>query len=364
MPHVSRSLAQLIVDTVKDVCGYDINFINASGIIYASTDSSRIGTYHEIGNRAAQTQKTIEVTKDQKFEGTNEGVNLPVFHRGELIAVIGISGNPDETRKYAALAEKITRLLIREQDINALNRTREELRSFVVQSLTEDRFTNIDYLRECMDKLRVSEKPKRVVCFEINSKYHIANLSMFEAEIYKLFASLRLTLYAYRYPRLYIAVIDEDVYQSSHFRLAAFAARSEPLVRIGVGTVRPLFNLSESYRAARSAVCAENPRQADADTPPNLVCFDNLTIELVLSEMSEDAAKRYREKILKNLTAEDIRLLNTYFKAEKSLAKTSQALYVHKNTVQNHLTKIAEKTGLDPRVFTDSAALYLACRLK
>lgn len=34
---IGKQLATQIVDTVHDVCGHDINFINKNGIIYAST---------------------------------------------------------------------------------------------------------------------------------------------------------------------------------------------------------------------------------------------------------------------------------------------------------------------------------------
>ena len=51
--HISHTLAQQIVNTIKDVCSYDINFINSSGTIIASTNSARIGAFHEIGRKAA-----------------------------------------------------------------------------------------------------------------------------------------------------------------------------------------------------------------------------------------------------------------------------------------------------------------------
>lgn len=35
---VKRSLAEQIVNTIKDVCNHDINFIDCSGIILASTN--------------------------------------------------------------------------------------------------------------------------------------------------------------------------------------------------------------------------------------------------------------------------------------------------------------------------------------
>ena len=116
---IGKQLATQIVDTVHDVCGHDINFINKNGIIYASTNTSRIGSFHEIGKKAADTKTVIEVQDNDHYEGTSSGVNIPVTHNGYLIAVIGISGSPDEVRKFAYLAEKITRLLIREQELNA-----------------------------------------------------------------------------------------------------------------------------------------------------------------------------------------------------------------------------------------------------
>jgi carbohydrate diacid regulator len=44
---ISHSLAQTIVDAAKEVVGKDINFIQLDGKIIASTDPSRIGSFHE-----------------------------------------------------------------------------------------------------------------------------------------------------------------------------------------------------------------------------------------------------------------------------------------------------------------------------
>ena len=89
--HISHTLAQQIVNTIKDVCSYDINFINPSGTIIASTNSARIGTYHEIGRKAAVTGTTIEVAESDNFTGTRQGINMPLYHEDCLLAVIGIT---------------------------------------------------------------------------------------------------------------------------------------------------------------------------------------------------------------------------------------------------------------------------------
>ena len=42
--NIDNHTAQQIVDTVKDVCGSNINFIAPDGVIVASTDPARVGT--------------------------------------------------------------------------------------------------------------------------------------------------------------------------------------------------------------------------------------------------------------------------------------------------------------------------------
>lgn len=58
---LDKSLAFQVVNTIKDTCGQDINFIDKQGMIFASTNADRIGTFHAIGHKAAQTEQTIEV---------------------------------------------------------------------------------------------------------------------------------------------------------------------------------------------------------------------------------------------------------------------------------------------------------------
>ena len=79
MELISRAMAQQIVDTVKDVCSQNINFIDEKGIIVASTDRDRVGTYHEVGYRVVLEGNTIEVTDDNSFRGTRKGINIPIM---------------------------------------------------------------------------------------------------------------------------------------------------------------------------------------------------------------------------------------------------------------------------------------------
>ena len=72
-PYITRALAQQIVDSVRDLCGQNVNFIDCSGTIFASTDESRIGTFHEIGREATASGSVIEVRENDQFTGTQQG---------------------------------------------------------------------------------------------------------------------------------------------------------------------------------------------------------------------------------------------------------------------------------------------------
>ena len=132
---IRKDVAQQIVETVKDVSGHDINFIDPNGIIFASTDPNRVGSFHEIGRQVVKTGQTIEVETDGSFFGTQKGVNLPFLYQGELIAAIGISGAPNEVRRFAYLAQRITMLILREQELDEQSNGEKAQLNYVIRSL-------------------------------------------------------------------------------------------------------------------------------------------------------------------------------------------------------------------------------------
>ena len=162
--HISHTLAQQIVNTIKDVCSYDINFINPSGTIIASTNSARIGTFHEIGRKAAATGTTIEVAESDNFTGTRQGINMPLYHEDNLLAVIGITGSPEKVRKYAFLAQRITSLLIREQELSQYSQHQADKKHFVISSLLHRDTPNPEYLLKCLREFQIDpETHKRLI---------------------------------------------------------------------------------------------------------------------------------------------------------------------------------------------------------
>lgn len=356
---MDKLLAQQIADTVKDVCGHNINFINRAGIIFAGTDEKRIGNFHEIGYKAAQTETVIEVSEEEGYEGTQKGVNLPVYNNGIFVAVIGISGDPGEVRKYAHLAEKITHLLIRERELSAFSRTVSEKKHYVIQTLLSGENLEVDYLSECLRELGIDrEGEKRVLIIRMNSDRGFPHSASIERKIQEMLEMAGISLFTYYYPNKYLAIADARDFQKKLGIFQKFAKDHEKDVKIAAGKVCSVFQLADSYQSGLTALKSLSEKSG------GLAVFDDLILEIVISSLDAGSKEAYLNKTVAKLNEDDMSLMAVYFDEEMSLKNTCQRLYLHKNTVQNRLDKIYDKCGLNPRKFRDAVVLYLAVKLK
>ena len=375
--NIGKQLATQIVDTVHDVCGHDINFINKNGIIYASTNTSRIGSFHEIGKKAADTGHVIEVQENEHYKGTSAGVNIPVTHNGFLIAVIGISGIPDVVRKFAYLAEKITKLLIREQEIGNASRTLSEKRTYLVSYLLSHdlyaassernntsfspsaisaQIDDTNYIHDLLLEFQINVSiPKRILLIRMLSDHATITISSIEEKILRMFSDNSIKLYMFQYPQDYVAIIDESF---SSEQLIAFCQEHRDSVSLGIGRPSDLFHLVPSYDTARIAL------KSLKGSNLNYAFFDDLTLEILLGSLPETATSEFLHKTISDLEETDLTLLHSYFDHDQSLSKTSDAIFLHKNTLQYRLDRIHKICGLNPRNFKDGVMLYLALLLK
>ena len=356
-PYITRALAQQIVNTVKDLCGQNVNFIDCSGTIFASTDEARIGTFHEIGQQAAQSGSVIEVRENNRFTGTQEGVNLPVYHNHKMIAVIGISGNPDEVRKYAKLAERITRLLIREKELDAFNRSEAEKKSYVIRALIEQEDIHPEYLRENLSKWNISEKKNwQLLRLKLNETESLSFSPSLDSSIQKLLLKLDCQLFTFVYPDEYLAVMDSEVFHRQRTLLTDFAQKYTDGLCIAVGNPVLIHNLSDSAFSAEIAL-------KSLPSGKNYAEAAGLDLELILASVNSRNKKVFLEKTLSKLSQEDLELLRIYFSCDMSLKKTCEETFLHKNTIQYRLNQIHRKCGYNPREFQDAVRLYLALKM-
>ncbi|MCH3951297.1 MAG: helix-turn-helix domain-containing protein [Acidaminococcus sp.] len=105
LPEFAKLAQEFVEATSPLVSGRTINIMNLDGIIIASTEKERIGTYHHGARMAALTGVPVLITKENKaqYPGAKEGYNLPICENGKIIGVIGMYGAERETADAANL---------------------------------------------------------------------------------------------------------------------------------------------------------------------------------------------------------------------------------------------------------------------
>jgi len=128
------------------------------------------------------------------------------------------------------------------------------------------------------------------------------------------------------------------------------------VIKIGIGSAE---TLRRQYLSARSARIALDSLKGEE----NIACFDELDLEILLTDVAPHVRESYLTKILGRLSKEDIEVLEAYYDSGMALKKTAENLYIHQNTLQYRLKRIRDISGYDPRVFKEAVILYLGLKL-
>jgi len=120
---LDSNLAQQIVARTMKIIAHNINVMNHHGIILGSGDRYRIGATHEGALLAISQNRTVEITSAtaSDLHGVKAGINLPLHYKGEVIGVIGITGEPEYLRSYGELLKMTAELIV--EQANSLELT-------------------------------------------------------------------------------------------------------------------------------------------------------------------------------------------------------------------------------------------------
>ena len=102
-----------MLEEIKETIGRDVNIMDRTGTILASTDPKRIGQLHTIAKEILEQQlPVLEVAAGEEGPGAQQGVNLPIYVDGNCEGVIGITGPPDAVRDFGAIVKKMTEIML------------------------------------------------------------------------------------------------------------------------------------------------------------------------------------------------------------------------------------------------------------
>lgn len=89
---LSKHNAEQIVHQINDVLPQRINLMDTHGIIIASTDAKRIGSFHGGADKILRENiPELRIHSDDEYEGARRGTNFLLRVQGEPIGVLGIT---------------------------------------------------------------------------------------------------------------------------------------------------------------------------------------------------------------------------------------------------------------------------------
>ncbi|NEU31607.1 hypothetical protein GN156_12615 [bacterium LRH843] len=360
-------VASKIVSEVSKVIDEEVIVINRDGHIIAASVTSRIGSFHQGGKEVIQTKQKLMITKKEteRFIGVQIGLNLPIRFQNKVIGVIGITGSKPATTRHGELIQRMTELIIEEAyAAEKLDSKLRGLETFVYEWLHSEKMP-LD-LFERGEILGIDMKEPRYCVIVQLEKVHREMIEPdIEVDVFEMirtvFPNEKKDLLV-RWGRGRFALLVSAQLRNQHMLYETLFTLSEKiekkhLVIFKAGSSRVYEDSSRLHRAYEEAKKTLYVRKNE-----RIVFYNDLSLELALSEMKLETKKKMIDKVLGNLMAERelLETLQAYFDFHLSIKETAAFLHVHINTLHYRLKRIQELSGCDLKVTKELVTLYIA----
>lgn len=360
---ISKTLAQNIVSQLKNIIDQEINYMDDESIIIASTDTERIGTFHEGAKFVLQSRETLVIEHDDDYFGAKKGINMPVNVDHETIGVIGITGEKSKVQKNGEIIQKMTEILVKEDYLKELSLKRRERSRFIIEELIHAQSTDV-YEK---NQFRITDFDYSQPHIAIVGKFSSPIKSMDHENIYKIidkyFSSTSSSIYLVYEETLYIfsSIIDyseltnllKQINSEVHNRNSLF-------ISFGIGTKSTSkLSAKESFNQAQLAM-----NWSVSYSNNRVEVYEQMDLGILLSSVSKNATSFFSQTILEKIPKKEYEelkeVLFVYGKNNRSIIRCAEDLFIHKNTFQYKLNKILQYTGYDPRDANNYVILFLA----
>jgi carbohydrate diacid regulator len=382
MIEISSHLAQDIVNRTMRIIPFNVNVMDARGVILASGDPTRVGTLHDGALLALGRQATVEIDSEaaQRMHGARPGINLPLMVGGQLCGAVGLSGEPYAVRQFGELVRLTAEMILEQASLaGELQRDSRHREAFVLNLIRDEAGSRPD-LQAWGRRLGLDFGRAQVVfLFELDDGG--ADTSLAELQ------SLQLALLG-REPSLLSAATgpDElvllDVFDADPATIEQQARRRHQQLgtllkelcntpfRLTMGlALSGLQAAAISCQSARSAARIGRRRddQRGAVDGHGYSYYD-LALPVLLSGLAAGwQAERLREPLARlgqeRSGAQLRRTLDAWFANGESATATAAALHIHRNTLDYRLRRVEELTGLDLGKSEDRLLLYVSALL-
>ena len=343
-----EDLANEIVSFTSElVGGRTINVMNTDGIIVASTEKQRIGSFHKGALEAATTGKPVAIRADQlpQYPGARQGYNMPLRVNGSVIGVVGIFGDPPEVENLAKLVEAYVTKCYQLEAMMIPRLAEGELRSRLLHDLIMGDERSLSNAQVLLQSLHV----------ELSSPFGVGLFSPAENDsapglperVLQLLQDKR-CLPAKRgvagVEGSKVVLIEG---MDALFRAGELVQEAGERLRFSLGgSCKGIRELRRSYEEALALdLIAQKPFSTMEDTE------DRCAVHLYrmaseesgfLDELEGRLYSAFRPEEVKSL----LNTMEVYYACGRSASRAAERLFLHKNTLQYRVRRVQKCLGL------------------
>jgi len=169
--HLDTKMAQDIVARTMRIIDTNINVMDARGRIIGSGDRERIGELHEGALLVLSQGRVVDIDDAvaRHLHGVRQGINLPLRLEGEIVGVIGLTGEPEALRKYGELVCMTAEMMLEQSRLMHLLAQDSRLREELVMNLIQAE-EHTPALNEWAQRLGIDlNQPRVVAMIEVDS---------------------------------------------------------------------------------------------------------------------------------------------------------------------------------------------------
>ncbi len=368
-----KNIAEQIVVEIEKIIGRHVNIMDEDGQIIASTDASRVGSFHEGAVTVLREGKPVRIYSEQSHRGAKQGVNMPFYYKEELHGVIGITGDPSEVGNYAKIIQKMTEVMVKEAYVSRELELEQRFQELFVHEWLLKQWSSTDDFVIRGKTLSINlEANRQVLMFEVRELRDKPMSQTFRQE--KINAvmgkvgemldikenDLLVLWQSHQFVLLKSMQEDSLPLQANQIQRVLETYNDHALtVQCGIGrSHNGLLGAVESFEDARQALIFAQKKKEAA------VSFYDLGIESLVHKIPDALKEDFIERLFPIFNEQEhqqlLETLRAFLDQGQSIYKTSESLFIHKNTLQYRLLKIKKLTGYDPRTFQDAVLYWLA----
>ena len=311
------------------------------------------------------------------LHGVRQGINLPLRLEGEIVGVIGLTGDPESLRKYGELVCMTAEMMLEQSRLMHLLAQDSRLREELVMNLIQAE-EHTPALSEWAQRLGIDlNQPRVVAVIEVDSGQLGVDSAMVELqqlqnmlstpERNNLVAIVSLTEMVVLKPALnqFGRWDAEDHRRRVELLIERMKENGQLRFRVALGNYfTGPGSIARSWRTARTTMMVGKQRMPESRS----YFYQDLMLPVLLDSLRGGWQANELARPLVRLKAMDNngllrRTLQAWFRHNVQPLATSKALFIHRNTLEYRLNRISELTGLDLGNFDDRLLLYVALQL-